>query len=312
VVADLARVLTPYEPHPAPRQRTLRLVTATMTGGGPAAPAAILTAPSVDPAPVPTTIHLRLIGSFQLIIDGEPVRLSLGPQRLLALLALRNGEVTRAFAARTLWPGLPRARAWANCRTAWRQLARQCGHAVRAGTELLRLEPSVAVDTRHVTSVGRRLLDPACNLGPAFLLSILDFDLYEDLLPDWSDGWLTADRARFRQLRLHCLEALARRLTAAGHYSAAVDAALAALAADSMRESAHEQLIRTHLAEGNRNEAMNHFTAYCQIMREELGLDPAPRLAGLLWGPRGQDGHTCNHHRAQSAEIYHLATNASH
>lgn len=183
---------------------------------------------SDEPGAVPTA-HLSLIGSFRLVIGGQPVWLSPGSQRLLALLALRNGMATRAAATRTLWPDLPGSLARANCRTAWHGLLRQCGPAIAAGTGSLRLEPAVAVDIWQVANVARRLLDPSCDLDQAFLTSSLDCRLYEDLLPTWRDEWLTAERARFRQLRLHCLEALARRLAAAGRYAAAIDATIAAL-----------------------------------------------------------------------------------
>ena len=183
---------------------------------------------SDEPAAVPT-MCLSLIGSFRLVIGGQPVWLSAGSQRLLALLALRDGSATRASATRILWPDLPGAQARANCRAAWHGLVRQCGSAVVAGTGSLRLEPAVAVDIRQVANVARRLLDPSCDLDQAFLTSSLDCALYDDLLPGWHDDWLTAERASFRHLRLHCLEALARRLAAAGRYAAAVDAMIAAL-----------------------------------------------------------------------------------
>src|SRR6202035_2658405 len=99
---------------------------------------------SDEPGAVPT-MHLSLIGSFRLVIGGQPVWLSPGSQRLLALLALRNGMATRASATRTLWPGLPGSLARANCRAAWQGLVRQCGPAVTAGTGSLRLEPALAV-----------------------------------------------------------------------------------------------------------------------------------------------------------------------
>jgi DNA-binding SARP family transcriptional activator len=183
---------------------------------------------SGEPAAVPA-MNLSLIGSFRLVVGGQPVWLSPGSQRLLALLALRNGRATRASATQTLWPGLPGALARANCRAAWHGLIRQCGPVVAAGTGSLRLEPAVAVDIRQVASVARRLLDPSCDLDQAFLTSSLGYRLYADLLPSWHDDWLAAERARFRQLRLHGLEALARRLAAADQYGAAAEAMIAAL-----------------------------------------------------------------------------------
>ena len=90
------------------------------------------------------------------------------------------------------------------------------------------------------------------------------------------EGW--------RQLRLHALEALAARLTAAGRWGEAAGAAGAAVRAEPLRESAHAALIQVHLAEGNQSEAVREFARYRALLRAELGLDPTPRLGHLLQG----------------------------
>jgi DNA-binding SARP family transcriptional activator len=78
------------------------------------------------------------------------------------------------------------------------------------------------------------------------------------------------------------LEALADRLLAAGRFGEAADAALAAVRAEPLRESARAVLIRVHLAEGNQSEALGEFARYRTLLQTELGLDPTPRLRGLI------------------------------
>ena len=63
-----------------------------------------------------------------------------------------------------------------------------------------------------------------------------------ELLPDWYDDWVLLEAENWRQLRLHALEVLAGLLTAAGRYGDAAAAALAAVRADPLRESAHAAL----------------------------------------------------------------------
>ena len=41
-------------------------------------------------------------------------------------------------------------------------------------------------------------------------------------------------------------------------------------------------LIRAHLAEGNRVEALRQFALYGRLMRDELGLEPSPDVSALL------------------------------
>ena len=82
----------------------------------------------------------------------------------------------------------------------------------------------------------------------------------DDLLPDWNEDWVLIERERFRQARLHALEALCDRFSEAGRMMPAIQAGLAAVTADPFRESAHRALIRTHLREGNRSEALRQYS----------------------------------------------------
>jgi DNA-binding SARP family transcriptional activator len=91
-----------------------------------------------------------------------------------------------------------------------------------------------------------------------------------------------AERERFHHLRLHALEALCDRLTAAGRYGEAVDAGLAAVRAEPLRESAHRALIKAHLAEGNHGEASRQYSSYRQLTLAEFGIEPSAHLRELL------------------------------
>src|SRR6266571_3495035 len=55
-------------------------------------------------------------------------------------------------------------------------------------------------------------------------------ELSIDLLPYWYEDWVLVERERFRQLRLHALEALCEQLTALGRFDHAVEAGIAAVA----------------------------------------------------------------------------------
>jgi DNA-binding SARP family transcriptional activator len=103
-----------------------------------------------------------------------------------------------------------------------------------------------------------------------------------ELLPDWDDPWLDAERERLHQLRLHVLEAAARQLADQGHYGLALESALAALRADDLRESAHRAVISIHLAEGNVAEARRAFDLCRRTFVEELGIEPSSVVAAML------------------------------
>jgi DNA-binding SARP family transcriptional activator len=107
-------------------------------------------------------------------------------------------------------------------------------------------------------------------------------DFASDLLPDWYDDWLHDEREGLRQTRLHALESLARGLSASGRHADAIQAALAAIRLEPLRETAHRTLIEIHLAEGNWSEAWRQFKRCQRLLREELGVEPADSMRHLL------------------------------
>jgi DNA-binding SARP family transcriptional activator len=72
------------------------------------------------------------------------------------------------------------------------------------------------------------------------------------------------------------------RLTSTGRFGEAIDAGLAAVHGEPLRESAHYILIKAHLAAGNRCEAARQYERCRRLLLDELGLEPAPALRRLL------------------------------
>jgi DNA-binding SARP family transcriptional activator len=64
----------------------------------------------------------------------------------------------------------------------------------------------------------------------------------------------------------------------------AIEAGFAAVTADPFRESGHRALIRAHMREGNRSEAIRQYRLYRQILGEELGIEPSLGLSEMLGG----------------------------
>ena len=81
---------------------------------------------------------------------------------------------------------------------------------------------------------------------------------------------------------MHALDTLAEGLTAAGRYADATSAALAAVKAEPLRETAHAVLIRVYLAEGNRSEALSAFENYRNLLYEQLGVRPTALIQSLV------------------------------
>jgi DNA-binding SARP family transcriptional activator len=234
------------------------------------------TAATVRPQSPP--IRLRLLDAFALEVNGRPVDLPHGTQRLLAFLALRPHALGRSFMAGSLWLDATDDRAAANLRSALWRLRHRGGPIIVPAHGTLRLDPEVWVDVREATELARRWLGGHATTRDPAASALLG----AELLPDWYDEWVADERERFRQLRLHALEAMAERLIEMGHVGDALLAALAAATDDPLRESAHRALIKVHLAEGNTGEAIRQLRRCEALFERELGMRPSARLTDLV------------------------------
>ncbi len=205
------------------------------------------------------------------------VKLSLAGRRLVAYLALRSEPVERAQVAADLWPDVGDEDARSNLRRALWHVPRGW---ITSTNDLVVLDADCDLQTAR--GLAARALDGASLPFDAIRL------LSDDILPGWHDDWLLAEQDAFRLLRLQALEAACRSMTAGGLYAYAVQAGSAALSADDLCESAADALIRAHLAQGNRGQALACFRALSNRLHSELGVTPDPTLVAAI-GTMGAD-----------------------
>ncbi|MEU6808973.1 BTAD domain-containing putative transcriptional regulator [Streptomyces sp. NPDC046831] len=229
------------------------------------------------------SVHIALLGGFDLVVDDVPVTVPVGSKRLLALIALNyRASVPRSLIAGSLWPDACEQKAYTNLRAALSRLRDLGRKALDVSPSEVRLARGVTVDLHHARSLAQRILDPHVPAEDLRLTAATVDQLSADLLPGWYDEWALLESEHWRQLRLHALEKLAGELIAAEQFAGAVTAAHTAVQADPLRESSQASLIRAHLAEGNLAEALGHFERYAQLLRNELGLRPTQRLRRLV------------------------------
>jgi DNA-binding SARP family transcriptional activator len=240
-------------------------------------------------------VQVSVLGGFGFAASGgaRPA-LAPGSQRLLAYLALHDHPVSRRTAAGSLWCDADDERAASSLRTALSRLDPTARAALSTDDGTLGLAPDVAVDVRDSRSVARALLDDAGDPAAARPAAIAA--LSHDILPDWYDDWVVRDAEAWRQLRVTALEALSERLTEAGRFAHAMLAAVAAARVEPLRERSTAAVIRVHLAEGNRAEALRELRRYRALVQRELGSEPTDALYELVGVPpaatrRRGDGH---------------------
>ncbi|ANZ41628.1 hypothetical protein BBK82_42445 [Lentzea guizhouensis] len=227
-----------------------------------------LTEPTTARSPA---MHIQLLDGFRLGHGRTPVHVVPGAQRLLALLALREGPVPRAVAAALLWPEASTRRAAACLRSSLWRLGRPVPLVVTVDDTLV-LNAEVEVDFHRASAL---TAEPGADPDSVALLKA-------DLLPGWAQPWVETERDWWRQARLHALEVLSERLRSRGDHHHAHQAALAAVQTDPLRESAHRALVELHLADGNPAQAVRQYQSYRRLLRAELGLEPSSHIHDLM------------------------------
>lgn len=232
--------------------------------------------------------QVRLLGGFLLTVTGKPVAVHETPAKVLAAIALHRRPMPRSVLAGWFWPERRSDRARANLRSVMWRLPNAARALVIEEGDYLSLARNVDVDVDRMIDRCQSILridaarPPPHADADSLSWDLSGEDLLLDLLPMWDDEWVLLERARLRQLRLHALEALARRLLAQGRTGEAVDAASAALRDEPLRESAACALVTAHLAAGNVAEAHRVYERYRAALRIEMGIAPSAGFAALL------------------------------
>jgi len=225
----------------------------------------VLTSPEDRPHLI-SEWRLQVLGGFRLSAGNTVLAIPRSGQRLVAILALR-GPSPRLLVAGLLWPDVPEGKALGCLRTTmWRLRQLQLVVAARPHPELA-LPSGVAVDAHDPASVVASWRNGSRHSS--------------ELLPGWYDDWVLLERERIRQVLLHATERAAEDSLTRGEPEIALTLAMAAVAVDSLRESAHRLVARAHLAEGNVGEARRHVADACQLMIDELGVPPSAALRNL-------------------------------
>lgn len=257
-----------------------------LDGSGP-----VDTAPARTEAASEPGVTLSLLGGFDLTADGSTVPLQPGARRVVAYTALQHRPVPRSVVAGTLWPDTTDGRAAASLRSALWRLGGADGPLVCTDRGALSLAPAVAVDVSRLAARAETLLtdgeDTNGTAGPADAPAaaggVTDTTMFEaELLPGWCDEWVIAERERLRILQLAALERIGRRLIEQRRPTRALEVCLRLTLAEPLRETAHRLIIRAHLSQGNRAEAIRHYQRFRDLLWRELRVRPSPQMERLV------------------------------
>lgn len=267
VLVGIARGASPPEPMPRNEQ-----------------PRAPVGSSEDRPASVATSrrsaeISIGLLGGFEVRSRGEVVSFPATARRLVAFLALATRPLARSYVSQSLWPDASERHAAGNLRTALWKIGHLDSLPIEVCGGQLALGTRIAVDYWRSVTLARQLLGHAESLEDPEL----DEQAFtQDLLPDWYEEWVVAERERYRQLRLHALEELCTEFVGRRRFAQAVQAGLAAVAGEPLRESATLVLVRVYLAEGNVGEAIRQYESFTHLLWDELKVSPSRAMTELV------------------------------
>lgn len=225
-----------------------------------------------------TSVHL--FGGPYVLVEGRRRAVPEGSKRLLAFVALRRGRVERRHVAGTLWPIGGDDRAAGNLRSSLWRLRSAGVEVMDCDKWSLSLTSDVWVDVHDLRQWADRVilgkpLPDDLRRGPPEADAL-------DLLPGWYDDWTILERERLRQRVLHALEAQSRELSRRGRHADAIEAAIAAVNAEPLRESAQRALIEAYLDEDNWVEARRTLVGYRALLAQELQVTPSRNLERVV------------------------------
>jgi DNA-binding SARP family transcriptional activator/tetratricopeptide (TPR) repeat protein len=220
------------------------------------------------------TVQVRMLGGFEVAVDGDPVAAEAWSRRqaagLVKLLSLAPGHrLHRDQVVEALWPNVPLDAVGPRLHKA-AHYARRALHdvpdALQLRNEMVVLSASddVAVDVDELGTVGRRAL---ADHDAALARRLLD-EYDGRLLPDdLYEPWSERPRAEVRLLRLELLR-LAERWEELLHEEPA-------------DEEAHLALVRARVAQDDVRGGLRQLERLEQAMRHELGTTPSPEAVTL-------------------------------
>lgn len=228
-------------------------------------------------------LRLKTFGGLAIRRNGAPVEGAGAQRRRLALLALlaEAGErgMSRERLLGLLWPDSDLERGRKNLAQAVYALRRDLGaDELITGTADLRLNTdhisSDLHDFRRAAAEGR--LEDAVTLyeGP-----FLD-GVYLDEAPEF-DRWAEQERNVLAHEYVAALEQLAKRATQAGDHRTAVGHWRKLANADPLNAQVAAGLMQALAAAGDRAAALQHYRVYEMLLRQELEIEPDPKLKAL-------------------------------
>jgi DNA-binding SARP family transcriptional activator len=236
--------------------------------------------------PASPTLSMRLLGGFDLSVDGQPITSIDAPrlQSLLAYLVLNlDAGQPRERLAFLFWPDSEGSQARTNLRQALHLLRRALPDSERflkSDARVVRWRADapflldVAEFERLVSRAGEER-EAGVRKSEREALERAVATYAGDLLPDSYDEWIDPERERLREAFLGAAERLAELLELERDYRAAIPWTRRLLDRDPLNESSCQRLMRLYALAGDRAGALRVYHGYATALAREAGVEPS-------------------------------------
>jgi DNA-binding SARP family transcriptional activator len=238
-----------------------------------------------------------MLGQFRVAINGfaSAAKVTYTCQALLAYLLLqRHRSHPRDTLAGLFWPDHSQERARSSLNTTlWRLRQALESNGTPRGTYLLSTstgEVGFNPDSEHwldaaaFEAQSRQVLAKPIHEMQAADAHALEsaLQLYTgELLEGFYDDWALRERERLRSVYLNSLAHLMYYYKHQKAYQESMVYARQILDQDPLREEIHREIMRLHLANGQRALALRQYEVCCKLLAEELGIPPMEETRAL-------------------------------
>jgi WD40 repeat protein/DNA-binding SARP family transcriptional activator len=231
-------------------------------------------------------LEVRLLGQFEVCLDGEPVPLPSRPaQSLLAYLALSAGTAHRREKLAGLhWPEADDEHARSYLRHALWRIRKVIETDQRAvAPYILSDDLSVAFNSRSDYWLDAAALEQAAVNGPASVENLTRaLAVYRgELLPGFYDEWVAPERGRVETVFHSAMRRLIDGLAGEGRWAEILDWAERWIVQGHAPEPGFRALMIAHAELGNRKHVAETYQRCRQALFDELGVEPSDTTLAL-------------------------------
>lgn len=253
-------------------------------------------------------LEVRLLGQFQIQINGEKVDItSRAEQSLLAYLIMNTGtDFRREHLAGLFWPDSEESKAKGYLRLALWRLRKAIHEVSPSAPDYFQANKiSIAFDPAQAHHLDCAVLEDESATSLEELL--ITTQVYTgELLPGFYDEWVLLERERLRAVFNRKMQRLLEQLQSTGRWSDLIRQAERWISMGDHPEPAYRGLILGHAELGNLSGAQSAYERCVLALQRDLGLEPSAETRTLFYKIQTQQ-HTSpvwgSNHRAKGNEL---------